>query len=112
MLVPVLSGDISIELVCDCLRDHGLVVIETTKAHAESIRAEAINKLDIHEGSEDGPRLIHLATKVVDGGFSDFLVHTGVCDFIPDEIQRVVVKAVLSWNAAGSPNIYFASVHS
>lgn len=112
MLVPVLSGDISIELVCDCLRDYGLVVIETTKTHAESIRAEAINKLDIHDGSEDGPRLIHLATKVIDGGFSDFLVHTGVCDFIPDEIQRVVVKAVSSWNAAGSPNIYCASVHS
>lgn len=111
MLVPVLSGDISIELVCDCLREHGLVVIETTRTHAKSIATEAINKLGINEDSGDGPRLIHLATEVVDSGFSDFLMYTSVYDYIPDETQQVVVKAISSWNAAGSPNVYFASVH-
>lgn len=111
MLIPVLYGDIQIELVCDCLREHGLIVIETTRTHAKSIAAETINKLGINEDSEDGPRLIHLATEVVDGGFSDFLMFTSVYDYIPDETQKVVVKAVSSWDAAGFPDIYFANVH-
>lgn len=110
MLIPVLSGDIQIEEVCDCLRDHGLVVIETTRTHAKSITAKAINSLGINEDSEDGPRLIHLATEVVNSGFSDFLMYTSVYDYVPDETQQLVVKAVSNWEIAGFPDIYFANV--
>ncbi|BAN34097.1 hypothetical protein SCD_n00248 [Sulfuricella denitrificans skB26] len=110
MLVPVLSGDIQIELVCDCLREHGLVVIETTRTHAKSIAAETIDKLGVNEDSEDGPKLIHLSTEVIDRGWSDFYMYTSVYDYLPDETQKIVSKAVLSWIAAGLPNIHFANV--
>ncbi|MHB0972985.1 MAG: hypothetical protein ACYC0P_01910 [Thiobacillus sp.] len=110
MLIPVISGDIQIESVCDCLREHGLVVIETTSTHAKSIAAETINRLEITEDPEDGERLIHLATEVGGYGHSDFLMYTRVYDRSLDETEESVVKAVLSWIAAGSPNIHIANV--
>ena len=110
MLVPVLSGNIQIEVVCDNLREHGLIVIETTRTHAQSITEEAIAALEIDVETEDAPKLIHLSTEVADRGWSDFLIYTCIYDYTPDETQKIVAKAVLSWVAANSPDTYFANV--
>ncbi|MCG9040565.1 hypothetical protein [Laribacter hongkongensis] len=92
------------------MREHGLIVIETTRAHAQSIAAEAINALGINKESEDDPKLIHLSTEVADRGWSDFLMYTSTYDYAPDETRKIVAKAVLSWVAENSPDIYFANV--
>ena len=110
MLVPVLSRNLQIEIVCDNLREHGLVVIETTRTHADILEKEIIKTLGICEGVEDEPRLIHLSTEVTDQGWSDFFIYTSVYNYIPTQTQKIVVKAVLSWGAANSPDIYFAHV--
>lgn len=110
MIIPVLSGAIPTELVCDLLREHGLIVIETTRTHAKSIKREAMDNLGINRDSEEGPRLVHLAAKGLHGGLSDFLMYSSVYEYIPGETERLVVKAVSSWDAAASPNIHLAKV--
>ncbi|MFA7239852.1 MAG: hypothetical protein WC091_07045 [Sulfuricellaceae bacterium] len=110
MLVPVLSGNIQIESVCDNLRDHGLIVIETNRTHAKSIVVETIRSLGINEESEDDPQLIHLSTQVEDRGWSHFFMYTSVYNYAPDKTQQIVAKAVLSWVAANSPDTHFANI--
>ena len=108
MIVPILSGNIQVNEVCDCLRDYGIIVIETTRPHAKNITNEAIYQLGIDEDAEGGPKLIHLAAQVKDRGWSDFLMYTSVYDYVPDETQEIIVQAVLNWVAAGSPDKHLA----
>lgn len=110
MLVPVLSRDIQIELVCDYLREYGLVVIETTRTHAKSIATETINALEINKEFDDDVRFIHLATEVTDRGWSDFFMYSRIYDYVPGKTQQIVLNAVLSWAAANSPDNYIVDV--
>lgn len=108
MIIPIVSGDIQVNEVCDYLRDYGIIVIETTRPHAKNITNEVIFQLGIDEDAEDGPKLIRLAAEVKGRGWSDFLMHTSVYEYVPDKTQEIVVEAVLNWVAAGLPDKYLA----
>lgn len=112
MLIPVFSGNLHTQAICDELRNHGLLVVETSRTHAKHVATEVERALGINIDSEGGPLLIHLSTEVDDRGWSEFLIYSEEYeyDYDPDKTQEMVRLAVRSWVRAGTPDIHYAKV--
>lgn len=112
LVVPVYTSTIDIESLCDDLRLHGLVVIETTRTHAKTVHLEAQRSLGIDPESADEPVLLHLSFQVDNQGWSDVLLYSEVQNFVPGTTQDLVRSAVRSWLAAGEPSVHYARLDS
>lgn len=113
LIVPVFSGDVSIDDVCEALRDHGLVVIETVRPDASRIFRLASASLGISPDDDEGPYLIHLAIPiepVEEIGFVDYLLYSESFDGGSAKASVAVTAAVKSWLSAASPDRHWARV--
>jgi hypothetical protein len=110
MLIPVLSTKLDAKTICNELRNHGLVVIETSRTHAKLIAAEVKCELGIVTDSDGGPLLIHLSTEVDDQGWSEFLIYSETYEYQPGMTQDLVRVAVRSWRNKGAPDVHYARV--
>ncbi|TJZ75574.1 hypothetical protein [Chitiniphilus eburneus] len=111
MQVPVYYGMSDIDSAADELKNHGLLVVETTRTHAKQLYKDLCTRLDIDLGNEGSPSIIHASISVDDGGWTDFYVYWPTIEYRIGAIENVVRSAVRQAIAAGNPAKIMATVH-
>lgn len=110
--IPVLAFEIDIDQVIKDLKDHGVVVLVTTRTHAMQVAVQATDKLGIDEDDEEGPRLQHLSFEVDDRGWEDCLMYSESTDYEPDELREITVHAIRDWIATGEKNYHVCKMRT
>ena len=103
--VAVFSCDIDVNLVFSHIRDHGIVVLSTTRPHAHELCETVRERLGVRGDSDDAPYILHLAFQVEDD-FEHCLMYSAVADLHPDKLKALVTQAVNDRHKAGSPDCY------
>jgi hypothetical protein len=109
---PVQAINIDIDQVVEDLTAHGVVVLVTTRTHAEQIAAQASDKLGIDDDVEDGPYLQHLSFEVDDRGWEDCLMYTERANYEPDELREITIRAIRDWIANGEKSYHVCKIHT
>lgn len=104
--VAVFSCNIDVNLVVSDIKDHGIVVLSTTRPHAHELCETVRERLGMRGGGDGATYILHLAFQIEDD-FEHCLMYSAVADLHPDKLKALVTQAVNDWDKAGSPD-YFA----
>ena len=110
--IPVQTFDIDIELVVQDLKDHGVVVLVTTRTHSKQVADEAVIRLGIDTNDQEGPYLQHLSFEVDDGGWEDCLMYSETADYQPEELREITMHAIRDWIASGRKKYHLYTIHT
>ena len=110
--IPVQAFDIDIDQVVKDLKDHGVVVLVTSRTHAKQVAAQASDKLDIDEDDEEGPCHHHLSFEVDDRGWEDCLVYSESAGYELDDLREITVHAIRDWIAAGEKGYHVCKIRT
>ncbi|WP_049451857.1 hypothetical protein [Stenotrophomonas maltophilia] len=118
MRIPVLRSPRSTTSIAEDLLDHGIVVVDTMRTHAQRLAHELREELGIgpvDSAREDAEFLLHLSCDVEplnDYGWVDYYVHSGTCPVDAMDAKELVRTAVRQWGMAGKPDYFVARVAS
>lgn len=101
MDIIVLSEEIPLWEVSGALIGSGIVVLETTRTHADQI-ADDIRKALVDDDVGDESGIVHISAEILDNNWTHILFYTDRFSE-PDTCIELAEKAVQQWAAAGAP---------
>jgi len=116
MRIPIVRTPRSVSSIAEDLMDHGIVVVDTMRSHAQRLAQELRDELGIERVDserEDAELLLHLSCDVEpanDYGWVDYYVHCGTSPVDAMGAKELVRTAVRQWGKAGKPDYFVAQL--